>query len=195
MDEFQKRYLEHQERKKEMITEDTKIYNPEEYKFLKKVMERRRSQRVFNDVKVTDRDIDLLLEAIRVAPSSCNRQAVYAVISDDMEYISNTLVGAKGWSNNGNKAILIFADSRAYKSPNEKGFMPFLDAGFAAQNVYLMAEVLALGACYVNPNIREENKQAFIDKYGEDYFCGAFVIGHYDKKAKKPPLRESVKKR
>ena len=87
----------------------------------------------------------------------------------------------------------MFGDKIAYKNPKELPFMPYLDAGAVYENIYLMCEALGLGACMVNPNIRDENKQMFVEKYGQDYFCGAMAIGNYDIKTKKPPLRTKDK--
>lgn len=192
MDEFQERYLNHQERKQKSLENfegSNKIdYLPIEKIALINILHNRRSQRIFNNLEVSDEDFNNICEAIRVAPSSCNRQAIYIKDVNPNE-IEPLLVGGKGWINKSNKVILLFADKLAYKSPNEKAFMPYLDAGFVSQNIYIMCEILGLGCCFVNPNIREENKQTFVDKYGDDYFCGAFAIGNYDRKAKRPPLR------
>jgi len=192
MDEFQDRYLEHQNRKKDFIENQLghyKIgYEKKEKQAFNKVLRNRRSQRVFIKEEVSDELINELCEAVRISPSSCNRQAVY-IRETSPEYAEQMFVGAKNWSKNANRVLMLFADKIAYKSPNEKAFMPFLDMGYAGQSVCLMAETLELGLCFVNPNIREENRQEFIDKYGDDYFGGSFIIGHYDNKAKIPPLR------
>lgn len=190
MDKFQERYEEHQSRKKQII--DTKEELGERdwkhsEKFLE-ILENRRSQRMFNDVKIPKRYMLLLAEAVTKAPSSCNRQAIY-VVEVEPFYLDNMLVGAKNWAHNADRAWLIFADKLAYKSPNEKAFMPYLDAGFVGQNIYLMCEYLGIGTCFINPNIREENKPIFEKDFGDDYFCGAFVFGNYDKKPNKPRIR------
>lgn len=193
MDLFQERYLDHQKRKTDSL-EDFKGNNKIEYTFLestaiKEILYNRRSQRIFNNVPISDENIEWILKAIQIAPSSCNRQAIY-VVETTPETAEKYLVGGKNWINKANKVLLLFADKEAYKSPNEKTFMPYLDAGFVGQNIYLMCEALSLGCCFVNPNIRDENKQSFNELFGEDYFCGAVALGNYDKKAKTPPLRD-----
>jgi len=196
VDEWQERYLEHQKRKKRSL--EDKNYGVKKFEYtlenvisLKEIMLNRRSQRVFNDIKITKEQFGWLLKAIAIAPSSCNRQAIY-VKEADKDFLESILVGGKNWLNKANKILLIFGSKEAYKSPNEKDFMPYLDAGFVGQNIYLMAEVLGLGCCFVNPNIREENKSIFIKKYGDDYFCGAIALGNYEKKAKKPLKRKAI---
>ena len=69
--------------------------------------------------------------------------------------------------------------------------MPYLDAGFVAQSIYLVAEALGVGACFVNPNIREANKGAFNDEYNQAglRFCGAMALGYYDVRGPESPKR------
>lgn len=196
MDEFQERYLEHQERKRESLENfkgnEKTTYTNEEKETLLKILSNRRSQRIFNDEMVLPKDIKIIEDAIRITPSSCNRQTIY-IQRVDPRMAERFLVGGKGWIGKANKVLFLFASKEAYKSPNEKAFMPFLDVGFVGQNIYLMCEVLGIGCCFVNPNTREENKEAFIKLFGDDYFGGAVALGHYDKKAKKPPLRDISK--
>ncbi|MPM97261.1 hypothetical protein SDC9_144434 [bioreactor metagenome] len=65
--------------------------------------------------------------------------------------------------------------------------MPFLDTGFLAMNAYLACESINIGCCYINPNIREENKEIFRKKFGKKTFCGALAIGHYNNKSNYSP--------
>lgn len=195
MDVFQERYLNHQERKTKSLEEKNGVdkidYSVLEKTTLKEIMINRRSQRIFNDEKIIPEDFRDILLSVKVAPSSCNRQAIYLKEIEPMD-AEVYLVGGKKWIDKAYRVFLLFGSKEAYKSINEIGFMPFLDAGFVGQNIYLMCEALGIGCCYVNPNIREENKQSFIDKYGDDYFCGAVALGKYDKKSKKPPLRDII---
>jgi len=184
-DIYQQRYLEHIKRKKKFQTETNKIiYSLREKDLLFNVIKNRRSQRTFNKEPITQTEINLLLESAKFAPSSCNRQAIYIKILDEIE---DLLVGSKGWINNANKIFLVFADMRAYKSPNEVSFMPYLDAGVVAENIYLMAEVLRIGVCFINPNIQEKIRFNNLYNKENNRFCGAIAIGHYNKKAITPP--------
>jgi len=187
LDKFQQRYLEHIERKKKFQTqEDKPLYSVEEKALLCKVINNRRSQRTFNKEPIVKEEVYLLLEAVRDAPSSCNRHAIQIKIFDKVE---DLLVGSKGWIDRADKIFLLFAHMIAYKSPNEVDFMPYLDTGVIVENLYLIAEVLNIGACFINPNIREENREQFNTLYNKEgyKFCGAMVFGHYDKKAVVPP--------
>lgn len=195
MDKYQERYQNHQERKTASLEKfegtKKKEYTKEQLEVFKSILENRRSQRIFNDIPLTKTELEFIEEAVRLAPSSCNRQAVY-IRYIDRDIAERLLVGGKRWINKADTVLLIFASAEAYKSPNEKGFMPFLDTGFVGQNIYLASEVLGIGCCFVNPNIREENKEEFVQMFGNDYFGGAVALGNYDVKSKRPPLRESI---
>ncbi len=45
-----------------------------------------------------------------------------------------------------------------------------------------------IGACYINPNIRAENKDFFYNRFIEDgyQYVGAVAVGHYDLKHTRP---------
>lgn len=193
MDIYQDRYLEHQQRKKQSI-EDFKGEEPKKYNLIEKmslieVIKNRRSQRIFNDEDIIQEEIDNILFGINESPSSCNRQAIY-LKEIDKNVAETFLVGGKNWINKAKKVYLIFADKEAYKSPNEIAFMPYLDAGFVVQNIYLICEINNIGCCFVNPNIKIEHKEAFTGLYGNDYLCGAVALGKYDNKSIRPPKRD-----
>lgn len=179
MDQYQERYLKHQEKKKNIIENNIKIkkqdYNLIEKMSIIKVMENRKSRRIFTNNSI---DNSYLTKALEISPSSCNRKAIYLLQVEPKE-IERYLVGGKGWLDKAKEAWLLFGNKDAYKSPNEITFMPYLDAGFVAQNIYLLSEINCVGCCFVNPNIREENKEEFNNKYNKhnDYFCGAIALG------------------
>lgn len=197
---YQDRYLEHQKRKKEQLTyseeTDTK---PEPIEMVYEALNQRRSQRIFNNDQVTEEQYKKLLEAATMAPNSCNRHGVRLRPVGDRrgkELLGGLLVGGVGWVHRSQIIFLLLADPEAYGSPNEKDFMHYCDVGFKAMNMWLMAESLGLGACYINPNLVD--KAVFTEKFGklddkELIFCGALAIGNYDirpKKAQRPSLKD-----
>jgi len=187
-DIYQQRYTAHQKRKAESLTSSygkkVKPLSKKESDTFFKILKRRSSQRVFNNDPI---DIKPILEAIKTAPSSCNRQGVYAIIiskRDDKDLLSGLLVGGTGWIYRAQVILLLVADMIAYKNPAEKDTMPFLDAGVLIQTVYLTAEAMNIGCCFVNPNIRESNREFFKKRFlkENELFCGALVLGNYDLK-------------
>ena len=152
------------------------------------ILEGRKSQRVYNREPITQSELVKTLEMIDKAPSSCGRQGIVYEIHNDRDskdLLGGLLVGGVGWINRADTIILLFADMLAYKNPAERSNMPYLDAGVIIQQVYLVAEAFNIGCCYVNPNIREQNKDFFNDRFNkkEHLFCGALILGKYDKKA------------
>lgn len=181
-DEAQERYLKHQERKKKLLEENNYQLNVNctqlDKDKLAYISDIRKSIRIFNNIDVSESELEYIQEIISKVPTSCNRKAVYFVETSP-KFAEEMLVGGKNWVDKANKVLLMFASKPAYKSPYEKDFMPYLDGGAYITPIYYACEVLNLGCCFVNPNIREINKDTFKEKYGDDYFCGAFAIGHY----------------
>lgn len=190
VDVYQARYLEHQSRKRRFIINASWASGA-----FFGMLQTRRSQRIFNGAKLTEIELDQIYEAIWLAPSSCNRQAILVKPVEKEEEkaeLDNLLVGGKDWLKNAQIVLLLFADMLAYKSPVEGGFMPYLDAGFVGENVYLAAEALGIGGCYVNPSVREENRARFDEQFNPRrlLFCGAMALGKYTVKALEPPKRK-----
>lgn len=162
---YQKRYLKHQKSKK---------------RILKQIIKDRHSDRRFGDGEVTAQEITEILSSIGYSPSSCNRKAVRVEIISDRDkkaLLGGILVGGVGWINWADKILLLFADPKAYKAEGELEFMPYLDAGVIVGYLYLIIADLLLAGCFVNPNIREMNKEHFKKIFGKDLFCGAFAVG------------------
>lgn len=178
--DYQSRYLAHQKRKKESLQgkyEKEKTYSNKDIDVVKNVFKNRNSSRVFNGESV---DLKEIFEMVDTSPSSCDRKGVkYKIIEsrDDKDLLSGLLVGGVGWINRADKIVLLYTDMEAYQSPAEKDFMPYLDAGVIIQSFYLACEVMGVKCCYVNPNIREQNKQIFKDRFIKDKFLGAIIIG------------------
>lgn len=192
-DKYQERYLAHQKRKAEILksgygTDQFKVYDEKEQEIFISVLKGRRSQRAFNRVPV---DIKPILELADYRPSSCDRRSVQIKViesRDEKDLLGGLLVGGTGWIHRADKVLLLLAWKDAYKSPAEKEFMSYIDAGVLAQTLYLVCEALNVGSCYINPNIREENKEFFHSRFVPEGFqyVGAMAIGNYDLKHTKP---------
>jgi nitroreductase len=191
-DIYQERYLKHQKRKAESLTsiygkKDFKKYSKKEQDTFFEVLKNRCSQRSFTNEQIDETPI---LEAIKTAPSSCDRKGILVkVVSErnDKDLLSGLLVGGTGWIYRADKILLLIADMDCYKNPAERSNMPYLDAGVLIQTAYLTCEVMNYGCCFVNPNIREENKEFFNNRFGikeNQIFCGIVAIGKYNFKHK-----------
>lgn len=142
------------------------------------VINNRRSHRIFRGESINKITLEMILAKGELAPSSCNRNAVF-VLTANASKVGDLLVGGKGWAKNADKILLYFADMSAYKSPNEVMFMPYLDAGVKVMQTSLVCESLGVRNCIVNPNIRAEDKLKFNKLFNQDgyKFCVALVIG------------------
>ena len=188
-DVYQERYLAHMERKRRSLAHES----PPEPTFWD-VLYNRRSQRVFLRRPIEKNSLERIYQAIRLAPSSCNRQAIVVqrvLAFPDKCILQDILVGGRDWLEQAPEVLLLFADMLAYKSPFETDYMPWLDAGFVAESVYLAAEALGLGCCYVNPNIKGKDIDLFDERFNPRglRFCGAIALGYYETRGPESPKR------
>lgn len=182
IDVYQQRYLEYQGGKLDAVGSQHK-YTFLETRVILNAINNRKSCRVFKNGRISPYILKRIYDAAEAAPSSCNRKAItikQIVAREEIAILSNLLVGGARWLQNAEIVLLLFADMRAYKSPNEVDFMPYLDAGVVAENIYLACEALGIGTCFVNPNIRKENKKEFDALFADmrdRRFCGAMALG------------------
>lgn len=166
MNIFQERYLAHQLRKK---------------KILIKIMKKRYSERMFSDRPIPEKDIKNIIKTLQYCPSSCNRQAVTirsVTERDEKALLGGLLVGGVGWVHRAPVILLLMADREAYIAGDEVTYMPYLDAGVMVQQLWLATTAYGLKCAFVNPNIREMNKDHFNRIFGNKLFCGALAIGY-----------------
>ena len=175
-DTAQDRYVAHQARKAavlEQVAADT----------IADIMENRHSIRRYTREPISDTHLKRLLDAAKTAPSSCDRQAITVTpitARDDLALLGGLLVGGVGWVHRAPLLLLLTADPTAYKAPGEidRLGMPQLDAAHVSQSILLTAVSLNLGACFVNPNIRERDVPHFHAVFGPGLLCGAVAVGH-----------------
>jgi len=180
--EYQKRYLAHQQlgKKQELIA----------------LMKERHSNRRFSDAPIAEEIVEELLESVKHCPSSCDRHGVRIRIvteRNEKDLLDGLLVGGTGWVYRAPMVFLLMADPAAYLADGgrEIEYNSYLDAGVMAQQLSLMATALDLHCAFINPNIRDENKEFFYSRFTPEQwekavFCGAFVFGH--------PHPEQIKK-
>ena len=170
MDQFQQRYLNHQGKKKMQILN---------------LIRDRHSDRVFSDRDIDVEDMKKVIESAYLAPSSCDRKAIllkHIKFRDNKQLLSGLLVGGVGWIHRASEIILLVADVGAYKE--NLYYMPYLDTGFIAENIWLACTELKIGCCFVNPNAREEHKgilrQFFIRP--NEILTGVLALGYMEGK-------------
>jgi len=166
MDKYQKRYLKHRDYKGGTLKGEMEEPCFKDSKTALDIIKNRRSRRVYKK-KISDRQLNKIIDISKYSPSSCNRKAIE--VKKISNKLSNQLIGARGWHKKGT-VIGIFADMKAYKSEWEKEYMPYLDTGVTVQTILLYCEFKKLKACFINPNTHGKYK-------GKKVFCGAIAIG------------------
>ena len=125
---------------------------------LLKIIKNRRSIRFWKSEQLQREEFERLVDAARWAPSSCNRQPVSFLLTNDKTKIALlSEVRGQKFIENASSCILVFINMQFYNE-KEAAYTPYLDAGAAIQNLLLMAYELGLGACWVNFGSLEVNE-------------------------------------
>lgn len=131
-----------------------------------RIIKGRRSVRSWKKGEITNEQFRQLVDSARWAPSSCNRQPCYFILSQNKENI-RLLAEARGekFVKDAQNCILTLINKQAYDK-KELLHTSRLDAGAAIQNLLLKAQELGLGACWVNfgPKEIESTKRKKINK-------------------------------
>ena len=117
---------------------------------LLQLMKGRRSIRSWKPDRITNEEINLLIEAAASAPNSCNRQTNRFIVIQKRKTIgdiSRTIKGGRSFFYKAPLRIIVLNDLRSYQFPDEL-HTPFQDAAAAIENMLLMAYRIGLGACW-----------------------------------------------
>ena len=147
------------------------------------VMLKRRSTRKFNDEPVKKEELDRILHAALLAPTSRNRKPCNFMVVERKE----TLIELSNSKNHGaeliggaNKAIVVVADEGIADTWIE-------DSSIALTYMHLMASELGLGSCWVQIHLRcknEKNSEEIVRDILEIDDCyrivGILALGHSD---------------
>ncbi len=147
------------------------------------LMLKRRSTRKFNDEKITKEELDKILQAALLAPTSMNRNPCNFMVVERKETL-NELSQAKNHGadliKGADKAIAVVADTFVADTWCE-------DSSIALTYMHLMATELGLGSCWVQIHLRDKDgKDAEevvrdILKVDNHYrVVGILALGHSD---------------
>ena len=147
------------------------------------VMLKRRSTRKFNDVPVGKDELDKILHAALLAPTSMNRKPCNFMVVERKETLMD-LANSKGHGaeliGDANKAIVVVADTMIADTWIE-------DSSIALTYMHLMATELGLGSCWVQIHLRSKNGKDSegivrdILKIDDHYrIVGIMAVGHSD---------------
>ena len=177
----------------------------------------RRSTRQFTDQQISSEQLDALLDAAIWAPSGGNSQSwlFTAIQKKEMLLHLNGLVieGFQHWIPDDDYPAKIATKKRSQKEgynffynaptliiasnkPNYENAMA--DCALALQNIFLSAQSLGLGSCYINqlhwlrndPDIRNYLFELGIPK--EHTICASAAIGFIGKASKAPTRKDGT---
>jgi nitroreductase len=115
-----------------------------------KLMQQRRSRRIFVNTPLTDAEKKAICQAALAAPSSCNRQTLYFIFVEEPElkrFVASTIPGGHQFFAQAPCVLLIISDAGDYRYPEDR-MVPFIEGAAAAQNIYLLCETMGLGCCW-----------------------------------------------
>lgn len=154
------------------------------------IMKDRHSNRIFDTKEVPQELIKELAYNCKYTPSSCDRRAIRLKLitdRDEKALLNGLLVGGVGFLYRVPAVFLLFGDRDSYKAGDPPGSevnynMP-LDSGVIVNQLWLSAISKGLHATYVNPQIRERNKEYFYKNFSpkgwkNPEFMGAFCFGY-----------------
>ena len=117
------------------------------------VMLKRRSTRKFTDKPVTKEELDKILHAALLAPTSMNRKPCNFMVVERKETLTelaNSKDHGAGLLSGADKAIVVVADTMIADTWIE-------DSSIALTYMHLMATELGLGSCWVQIHLRSKD--------------------------------------
>lgn len=100
--------------------------------------------------------------------------------ADDKAFLGGVLVGGVGWIHRADEVLLLCAELDHYR-PDEVEFLPYLEAGFLASQILLVACSAGRRAHFVSPLVREDNRAFVGHRFGNGkpfILCGAIAMGN-----------------
>lgn len=117
------------------------------------VMLKRRSIRKYNDENISKEQLDKILQAALLAPTSMNRKPCNFMVIENrqkLEELSKAKNHGAGLLKGANKAIAVIADTLVADTWIE-------DSSIALTYMHLMATDLGLGSCWVQFHLRDKD--------------------------------------
>ena len=147
------------------------------------VMLKRRSTRKFTDEAVTKDELDKILQAALLAPTSMNRKPCNFMVverKETLKLLSKSKDHGADLIDGADKAVVVIADTLVADTWIE-------DSSIALTYMHLMAAELGLGSCWVQIHLRSKDGQSSeeivrdILKIDNHYrIVGILALGHSD---------------
>lgn len=159
-------------------------------------IKKRRSIRKFADKKVTDKQIEKLLEAARWAPSAGNLQSWFFIVVKDKR--TKEKIAQAAWAGRflAKAPVIIVSCADLARSAGKYGkkgtsLYAIQDATIASQNICLMATEMGLASVWIG-GFQEEAVKKILNLPFSLRPIAILPIG-YPAETPKPPSRRSIK--
>ena len=152
-------------------------------------LKERRSIRTFQEKMITDREIEMILEAGRWTPSASNKQPWEFIIiknKDILDKIAKTAIYGRFIR----KAPLVIAIVGKIKQ-NPKWYVQ--DTSLASMSMMLMAWSLGIGTCWIGSMDRDKAKE-MLGLGKDDFLLTVLPMGYVKGEIPRPTLRKDLEK-
>ena len=160
------------------------MIDPVEFlKFLKE----RRSIRAYLDKEISDKEIEMILEAGRWTPSASNKQPWEFIIVKDKEILKEISKKAIYGKHIKRAPLAIAIVGKIKENPNYY----IIDTSLVSMNMMLMAWSMHIGTCWIGALDRDGVKEILgIDE--KDYLLTVLPMGYIKGNIPKPSLRKDL---
>lgn len=113
----------------------------------------RRSIRAYKPEQIRDEELDAILKAGMYAPSAVNQQSWHFTVvqnKDMLKRIDSICKAVFKRQGDENFSVIYNAPTLIIVSGNENAVAPQLDGALAIENMFLAAESLGIGSCWIN---------------------------------------------
>ncbi len=152
-------------------------------------LKERRSIRNFLDKMISDKDIEMILEAGRWTPSASNKQPWQFIVIKNKEFLAKIAKTAI-YGRFIKKAPLVIAIVGKIKQ-NPKWYIQ--DTSLVSMNMMLMAWSLGIGTCWIGSMNREKAKNE-LGLGKDDFLLTVLPMGYIKGDIPKPTLRKDLEK-
>jgi len=151
---------------------------------------KRRSIRKYNTIKVEDEKLEKILEAARIAPSAANRQEWKFIVVKDQETRDKLVEAANGQKFVGQAPVTIVGCSTESERVMPCGQYAYtVDLSIAVSFMILEATELGLGTCWLGAYDEEAVKKV-LDIPDEIRVPAMFALGYADENPGPRPRKD-----
>ncbi len=149
----------------------------------------RRSIRSFQDKSISEKDLEMILEAGRWSPSAVHKQPWEFIVIKNKEILEKISKNAYYGKFIKEAPVAIAIVGKIKTSP--KWYI--IDTSLVSMNMMLMAWSLGIGTCWIGAMNREKVK-SLIGLGGNDYLLTVLPFGYIKGDIPKPKPRKSLNK-